>query len=459
MSQPSAGLSRSNALKATATKKNRNKEKLRLPGLAPPGQGGGVPSPYVTSIGGGCAAVTDSYRTDEFAQFWTSGQNQPANVSPQSLTSGINSITTGSRVTLNSPSSSSQTSGQKSFSSASEGIEDDLCKSETKNDSCEERNQSNNDNREGLSHGEKTLRVTTTTIIHGDAKPSEFRAIRKLGEGSAGVVMLVEHLPSKTIMAKKSITADPNPELRKQVLRELSSLRNCKSPYIVSYLGAFIDDSDQTIEICTEYCEGGSLETVYKQCAKTGQVIGEEILGKIAEAVCKGIVYLHERKVIHRDIKPSNILVTRNGDIKLCDFSVSGELVNSMAQTFTGTKYYMAPERIEASPYTVQSDIWSLGVTIIEVAQNKPAFPPLPIVELLVCIVKMPAPELPSDRSEEARSFVRACLTKDPKLRPSPEALLMHPWIKASSARSVDLAKWIEGVYGWKQGPPALEEF
>lgn len=91
-----------------------------------------------------------------------------------------------------------------------------------------------------------------------------------------------------------------------------------------------------------EYCEAGSLDSLSQKIKKRRARTGEKVLGRIAESILGGLDYLHERKIIHRDIKPSNIVVTRKGEIKLCDFGVSGELVNSMAGTFTGTSFYMA---------------------------------------------------------------------------------------------------------------------
>jgi mitogen-activated protein kinase kinase len=99
------------------------------------------------------------------------------------------------------------------------------------------------------------------------------------------------------------------------------------------------------IAILMEYCEGGSLEAIYKTVKRRQARIGEKILGKIAEAVLSALDYLHDRKIIHRDIKPSNILVDRSGQVKLCDLGVSGQLVNSFAATFTGTSHYMAVRR------------------------------------------------------------------------------------------------------------------
>ncbi|KAF7728322.1 Protein kinase C signaling pathway involved MAPKK protein [Apophysomyces ossiformis] len=260
-----------------------------------------------------------------------------------------------------------------------------------------------------------------------DLKPEDFENIQKLGEGAAGTVWKVRHKPTNTVMAKKTITVDPDPQLQRQILRELSFLRTCRSPHIVAFYGAFLDDGDTTIAICMEYCEGGSLEDIYKRARDLQGVIGETVLAKIAES---------------------------DGRIKLCDLGVSGELINSMAQTFTGTQYYMAPERIKGATYSVSSDIWSLGLTIIEVAQNRPALPPpgqphLSIFELLDFIVRQPMPTLGGDRSEECRDFVARCLIKDPNERPCPEDMLEHPFIQRWADSTKDLGPWLKEVWGW----------
>ncbi|KAG2237516.1 kinase-like domain-containing protein [Thamnidium elegans] len=290
--------------------------------------------------------------------------------------------------------------------------------------------------------------------VGSDMKPDDFENAVRLGEGAAGTVWKVMHAPTKIVMAKKTITVDPDPQLQRQILRELSFLKTCESPYIVSFYGAFLDDGETTIAICMEYCEGGSLEDIYKRAKQINGVIGETILANIAEAVCKGLIYLHSQKVIHRDIKPSNILMTKKGQIKLCDLGVSGELINSMAETFTGTQYYMAPERIKGAPYSVSSDIWSLGLTIIEVAQNNPALPPpgqphLTIFELLDFIVHQPMPTVGSDRSIECQNFVSTCLIKDPEHRPTPEEMLNNEFIKTRADATCDIEGWLKGLWGW----------
>ena len=121
--------------------------------------------------------------------------------------------------------------------------------------------------------------------------------------------------------------------------------------------------------------------------------------------VLRGLDYLHERRIIHRDIKPSNILLTKSGICKLCDFGVSGELVDSLAGTFTGTSYYMAPERIEGKEYNINSDVWSLGLTLHEVAHLRFPYPPegenehLTPIELVHLIVRGDVPVMKDDES------------------------------------------------------------
>ena len=159
-----------------------------------------------------------------------------------------------------------------------------------------------------------------------------------------------------------------------------------------------------------EYCAGGSLDGVYKEVKKLGGRTGEKVLGKVAEGVLNGLTYLHGRKIIHRDIKPSNILMTREGLVRLCDFGVSGDTgTKGDANTFIGTSYYMAPERITGQSYTITSDVWSLGVTLLEVAQHRFPFPAdgtemqpkAGLIDLLTYIVRQPIPKLKDEPGDE----------------------------------------------------------
>lgn len=183
-----------------------------------------------------------------------------------------------------------------------------------------------------------------------------------------------------------------------------------------------------------------------------------DVLGKIAEAVLGGLKYLYlAHRIMHRDIKPSNVLVNSKGQIKLCDFGVSSELENSVADTFVGTGTYMAPERIQGSPYTVKSDVWSVGLTLMELAIGKFPFSiesedgeddaagPQGILDLLQQIVLEPAPKLPKSDAfpQILEDVIAKCLMKNPDERPTPQELYdTDPFLQAAKRTPVDLPAW-----------------
>ncbi|KAI0917285.1 hypothetical protein AcW1_007486 [Taiwanofungus camphoratus] len=322
-----------------------------------------------------------------------------------------------------------------------------------------------------------------------DLQNEDLKDMQELGQGNGGSVKKVEHVPTGTIMAKKIVLIDAKPSVRKQILRELQIMHDCNSNYIISFFGAFI--SDPNICICMEFMDKGSLDGIYKKIGP----IDIDVVGKVALAVLEGLTYLYDvHRIIHRDIKPSNILCNSQGQIKICDFGVSGELINSIADTFVGTSTYMSPERIQGAQYTVKSDVWSLGISLIELALGRfpfsdsssddsdlsefegtlsPSRPaPLPsktkeqkdkkkkrkskgvslqgggmtmsILELLQHIVNEPAPRLtPEGRfPKEAENFVDSCLLKDPEQRKTPKDLLKYPWIEHSRTATIDLEAW-----------------
>ncbi|KAH9841609.1 ste7-like protein [Rhodofomes roseus] len=320
-----------------------------------------------------------------------------------------------------------------------------------------------------------------------DLRNEDFRDMQELGQGNGGSVKKVEHVPTGTIMAKKIVLIDAKPSVRKQILRELQIMHDCNSEYIISFYGAFI--SDPNICICMEFMDKGSLDGIYKKIG----AIDIDVVAKVALAVLEGLTYLYDvHRIIHRDIKPSNILFNSQGQIKICDFGVSGELINSIADTFVGTSTYMSPERIQGAQYTVKSDVWSLGISLIELALGRFPFSdsdgdsdlsdfegtlspsrPLPpkrtqeekdkkkkrkskgvslqgggmtmsILELLQHIVNEPAPRLtPEGRfPKEADDFVDSCLLKEPDARKTPKDLLKHPWIEHARTTNFDLEAW-----------------
>ncbi|KAK7937872.1 uncharacterized protein PG986_014740 [Apiospora aurea] len=285
-----------------------------------------------------------------------------------------------------------------------------------------------------------------------------------LGEGAGGAVTRCKLTGGKTVFALKVITTNPDPDVKKQIVREINFNKECASEHICRYYGAFVDPATATISISMEFCEGGSLDSIYKEVKRLGGRTGEKVLGKIAEGVLAGLTYLHSKKIIHRDIKPSNILICRNGDVKLCDFGVSGDFgTKGEANTFIGTSYYMAPERITGQSYTITSDVWSTGVTLLEVAQHRFPFPAdgtemqpkAGLIDLLTYIVRQPIPKLKDEPdanilwSDSFKYFIECCLEKEPTRRASPWRMLEHPWMLDMKTKRVNMEKYLSQVWGW----------
>uniref|UniRef100_A0ABI8AQM9 Dual specificity mitogen-activated protein kinase kinase 2 n=2 Tax=Felis catus TaxID=9685 RepID=A0ABI8AQM9_FELCA len=330
----------------------------------------------------------------------------------------------------------------------------------------------------------------------GELKDDDFERISELGAGNGGVVTKVQHRPSGLIMARKLIHLEIKPAIRNQIIRELQVLHECNSPYIVGFYGAFYSDGE--ISICMEHMDGGSLDQVLKEAKR----IPEEILGKVSIAVLRGLAYLREKhQIMHRDVKPSNILVNSRGEIKLCDFGVSGQLIDSMANSFVGTRSYMSPERLQGTHYSVQSDIWSMGLSLVELSIGRYPIPPpdakeleaifgrpmvdgaegephsisprprppgrpisghgtdsrpaMAIFELLDYIVNEPPPKLPSGVfTQDFQEFVNKCLIKNPAERADLKTLTNHTFIKRSEGRGLGGDLWTPASFTGRGGAP-----
>uniref|UniRef100_A0A665X0Y5 mitogen-activated protein kinase kinase n=1 Tax=Echeneis naucrates TaxID=173247 RepID=A0A665X0Y5_ECHNA len=329
---------------------------------------------------------------------------------------------------------------------------------------------------------------------HCDFTAEDLRDLGEIGRGAYGSVNKMVHKPTGQIMAVKRIRSTVDEKEQKQLLMDLDVvMRSSDCPYIVQFYGALFREGD--CWICMELMST-SLDKFYKYvyCA-LDDVIPEEILGKITLATVKALNHLKENlKIIHRDIKPSNILMDRKGNIKLCDFGISGQLVDSIAKTRdAGCRPYMAPERIDPSAsrqgYDVRSDVWSLGITLVTttVSSGSPASRstcwnksdkrllsvcgvcvcvcvcvlfqyelatgrfPYPkwnsVFDQLTQVVKGEPPQL--SNSEERQfspkfiSFVNLCLTKDESKRPKYKELLKRPFILMYEERFVDVASYV----------------
>lgn len=322
------------------------------------------------------------------------------------------------------------------------------------------------------------------------AQNVDFQKKAEIGAGNGGVVHLVRHRASGLEMARKLIHLEVKPAVQNQIIRELQILHDCKSPYIVGFYGAF--HSDGEISICMENMDAGSLDQVLRRAKR----IPEPILGKVSIAVLRGLKYLREtHNIIHRDVKPSNILVNSRGEIKLCDFGVSGQLIDSMANSFVGTRSYMSPERLLGAPYSVLSDIWSLGLSLIEMAVGRYPIPPpsqrdleimfgtgnvadagssqkrppstyvldgprpMAIFELLDYIVNEPPPQLPKGVfTDDFCEFVRRSLEKNPQDRADLKALMAHKFISNAEASDIDFAGWVCKTMGLKPPSPTTPQ-
>lgn len=296
--------------------------------------------------------------------------------------------------------------------------------------------------------------------IQGELRDEDFERLVELGHGNGGVVLKVKHKPTSLIMARKLIHLEIKPGIRNQIMRELQVLHECNSPYIVGFYGAFCNDGE--ISMCMEYMDGGSLDLVLKKANR----IPEDLLGVITYSILKGLLYLREtHNFIHRDVKPSNILVNSMGEIKLCDFGVSGQLIDSMANSFVGTRSYMSPERLQGTNYSVRSDLWSLGLSLVELAIGRYPIPeteanslgagvekkPMAIFELLDYIVNEEPPKLPEKCfSAEFCDFVNKCLKKNPNERADLKELSAHPWIKKAEENKdqIDFSGFVTRTIG-----------
>ncbi|KAI1314841.1 hypothetical protein EDD11_001666 [Mortierella claussenii] len=267
----------------------------------------------------------------------------------------------------------------------------------------------------------------------------ELSLLEELGKGQYGTVQKVFHKPTNVTMAMKEIRLELDQSKLNSILMELDVLHKSQNPYIVEFYGAFFIET--CVYYCMEFMDAGSLDKLYQ--------IGvpEDILSNITLSMVKGLKFLKdELSIIHRDVKPTNVLVNSQGQVKLCDFGVSGHLIQSMAKTHIGCQSYMAPERIsQGQTYTVQSDVWSLGLSILETAAGSYPYSPdtySSVFEQLTAIVHNPPPALPNGYSDDARSFVALCLLKDAKERPTYAALLKHTFLTKYEEAEVDMKGW-----------------
>jgi serine/threonine protein kinase len=256
-----------------------------------------------------------------------------------------------------------------------------------------------------------------------------FQILEKLGQGTYGSVFKVLHRQSGKIVAAKILSAQSDLESLK---KEIQMLKDCDSPYIIGYYGSYVKNN--SVWIILEYCDSGSVQDIMRV---TGKTFSEEEIASIIQMILKGLVFIHEKKKIHRDIKAGNILLNHDGYAKIADFGVSAQLMNSFSKKTSriGSPYWMSPEVIARSEYDFSTDIWSLGITCIEMAEGEPPYADIKPLRAMMLIVSNPPKGLskPHLWSNEFNSFVRSCLNIHSHHRPSAKDLLKHPFIVCKS--------------------------
>ncbi|KAJ5621054.1 hypothetical protein N7510_005038 [Penicillium lagena] len=283
--------------------------------------------------------------------------------------------------------------------------------------------------------------------------------------GSFGVVYKAIDLSTGEIVAIKHIDLESSEDDIQEIQQEISVLATCASSFVTQYKASFL--KGHKLWIVMEYLGGGScldlvrvdlcplvsLQSLTCNQLKPG-VFNEAHVAIVCQQLLQGLDYLHTEGKIHRDVKAANVLLSNTGKVKLADFGVAAQLVNIKSQrnTFVGTPFWMAPEVIQQAGYDFKADIWSLGITAIEMINGEPPHASTHPMKVLFLIPKQPAPRLEGNEySSTFKDFIAQCLIKDPDRRPSAKELLKHKFIR-NAGKTEALQELIHRKQDWDAG-------
>eukprot|EP00698_Gefionella_okellyi_P015722 TRINITY_DN4453_c0_g1_i1.p1 TRINITY_DN4453_c0_g1~~TRINITY_DN4453_c0_g1_i1.p1 ORF type:complete len:419 (-),score=70.10 TRINITY_DN4453_c0_g1_i1:116-1372(-) len=267
------------------------------------------------------------------------------------------------------------------------------------------------------------------------------RLLERLEKGSLGAVWKAVDTRTQDILAVKIINLEEAEDCWEDIRREVSVLVQCDNPHVARYYGSFVKDRE--LWILFEYLAGGSLRELL---TSNGGPLDEAVIAVVMREVLEGLVYLHDQSRVHRDIKAANLLLSASGEVKLAEFGVSGQLTNSVRRfnTMVGTPFWMAPEVIKQVGYDTKADIWSVGITAIELATGAPPYFDQHPMRVLLVIPKCEPPTLDASFSRPFREFVSLCLRMNSADRPTARELLKHKFIKSARRGTAAVADLLQ---------------